>query len=218
MSCAKYGSGLLRIGGTGLIHTSRMTWPAYKAVFGIMQAPENLASMWSVERAYSGDNGQPDLSRYSRIALAALSFNDQSPPSDTTEAGEVPFSGNGSHRLDVGHEFSPAWSAPWAAITRCDHAWFRITCHVQRPADGSLPELSVVTTFEHKGESYGYKATDVHLDGTPPGEWQTVHAWYLSPEVRRPTDEFKVYCWLRDTLPVQVDELRIDLYEPIATP
>ncbi len=202
----------------GLIHTSRMTWPAYQAVFGTMHAPENLASLWSVERAYSGDNGEPDLSRYHRITLAGMSFDDQPTTSDTLSSNDRPFRGKGSHRLDPGNEFSPAWSAPWASITRSDHAWFRITCHVQRPADGSLPQLAVATTFEHKGESYGYKATDVHLDGTSPGEWLTVNAWYLSPEVRRPTDEFKVYCWLRDTLRVQVDEMKIDLYEPITPP
>ncbi|HRH39356.1 MAG TPA: hypothetical protein PK760_13480, partial [Flavobacteriales bacterium] len=78
----------------------------------------------------------------------------------------------------------------------------------------TVPKLALVTSFEHKGDSYGYNAKDAQMDQVQPGEWQRIHLWYLSPEVRRPTDEVVVYCWLRDTLPVLVDDIEIVLYEP----
>jgi len=190
-----------------------MTWPAYKAVFGTMEAPERLSELWSVERSYTGENGIPDLTRYRRTPLVNIGFDPEGPHDDT-----VAFRGSGSHRLAPGKEFSPAWDQEWKRITRCAHVWLEVSCMVQRPTDGSVPALSLVTTFDHAGHSYAYKAQDAKLSDVAPGEWQQIRLWYLSPEVRRPEDKVKVYCWLRDTLPVRVDELQVTLYEPIYEP
>lgn len=191
----------------GLIHTSRMTWPAYKAVFARMDAPADLALLLSVERSYSGENGAPDPSRYQKTSMAHVSFE------------EALVNGEGGSRtgfvLDKERPFTPAWSSEWAAITAYDHAWFEVTCRAQRPPDGSAPALSLVTTFDHNGQSYAYTAHDINWGAAAPGDWIMMRAWYLSPEVRRPADEMKVYCWLRDTLPVEVADLHIDLHEPV---
>lgn len=197
----------------GLIHTSRMTWPAYKAVFGTMHAPEDLSALWSVERSYTGENGGPDLRRYRRHRLVTLGFEEGAGGNDT-----IAFRGTGSYRLGPGDEFSPGWDRSWGELTRCGHCWLEASCMVQRPPDGSSPALSLVTTFGHKGNNYGYMAQDVRLDDAAPGGWQRLHLWYLSPEIRRPDDRVKVYCWLRDTLPVRVDELEVILYEPVHEP
>lgn len=197
----------------GLIHTSRMTWPAYKAVFGTMQAPEELPTLWSVERSYVGENGSPDLTRYRRTPLVKMGLDAEGSGNDT-----IAFTGERSFRLAPGQEFSPAWEQEWKRLTRCDHAWFEVSCMVQRPEDGSAPVLTLVTTFDHKGHSYGYLAKDAKLAELEAGDWQRMHLWYLSPEVRRPDDKMKVYCWLRDTLPVRVDDLQVILHEPIYEP
>ena len=106
----------------------------------------------------------------------------------------------------------------WKDLTNCDHIWLEVSCRMQRPMDGSTPPVSLVTTFDHLGDNYGYMARDMDLATVAPGEWMRVSQWYLSPEVRRPTDVLKAYCWLRDTLPVHVDDLEVILYEPIEQP
>lgn len=199
----------------GLIHTSRMTWPAYKAVFGTMNAPADLGRLFLVERSYSGEQGAPDLTNYVRTPLARMSFDVL--PAEGRDAGirdTLTFAGTGAFRLERGREFSPAWRTTWEELTNCDHVWLEVSCRVQRPLDGSTPTLTLVTTFEHNGHSYAYRPTDATLGDVAPGEWQRLSVWYLSPEVRRPSDPVVAYCWLRDTLPVLIDQMEIVLYEP----
>ncbi len=199
----------------GVVHTSRMTWPAYKATFGSMEMPPNMNDLLLVERSYVGENGSPDPSRYMRRALVAMNFDDlptEGPDAGVRDTTSDPFSL--AFRLHKGREFSPAWRLPWEQLTASDHVWLEVTCRVQRPIDGSVPKLTLVTTFERAGNSYAYQTADATLQEVQPGEWQTVRLWHLSPEVRRPTDEVLAYCWLRDTLPVVVDDMEVVLYEP----
>jgi hypothetical protein len=183
----------------GLIHTSRMTWPAYRAVFGQAKAPPNWAELLLVERAYDNGPHTPNLARYRPRELARISLAEEG-------------------ALGKGREFSPAFAHPWEAITAYDHVWFEVVFRVLRPTDATTPLVTVVTTFEHEGGSYAYQARNVQWDGTPPGARQEMRVWYMSPEVRRPSDVFKTYCWLRDTLPVRIEELSITLHEPIQRP
>lgn len=202
----------------GLIHTSRMTWPAYKAVFGTMAAPANFNELLSVERSYTGEEGSPDLSRYKRRKLVAMHFDTVADGSDAGVRDTSAFAGTGAYRLQSGREFSPSWRTAWEELTDCNHVWLEVSCRVQRPLNGSTPLLTLVTTFEHNGHSYAYATRDAKLDEVAPGEWQRLSMWYLSPEVRRPTDPVIIYCWLRDTLPVLVDEMEVVLYEPKVEP
>ncbi len=199
----------------GMIHTSRMTWSAYKAVFGKLHAPTNFDELLSVERAYDGQNGRPDPRRYLRRRVMAEHFGMQ-PATDPASGvrDTVSFAGNTAFLLAPGREFTPAWRMAWEQLTGSDHVWLEVTCRVQRPLNGTLPKLTLVTTLEHGGNSYGYSTQDAALEQVAPGEWQRVQLWYLSPEVRRPEDPLILYCWLRDTLPVLVDEIEVTLYEP----
>ncbi|MBK9177799.1 MAG: hypothetical protein IPM46_15995 [Flavobacteriales bacterium] len=190
----------------GVLHTSRMTWPAYSAAFGKTNAPPNLPELLLVERSYTGATGTPDPARYTRRRMAVLHFSEENDPA----AGE----GSEPGLLSKERAFSPAWRSTWQRITDRDHVWLEVSCKVQRPVDGSAPGFSLVTTYEHRGMSYAYQAKDVDLSQIAPGEWTVVRLWHLSPEVRRPDDAAVAYCWLRDTLPVRVEELAIHLHEP----
>jgi len=202
----------------GLVHTSRMTWPAYKAVFGTVSAPPNFNELLSVERSYTGEEGSPDLSRYKRRKLVAMHFDMVADGSDPGVRDTSAFAGGGAFLLQQGRDFSPGWRTTWEELTHCHHVWLEVSCRVQRPLDGSTPLLTLVTTFEHNGHSYAYATRDAKLDEVAPGEWQRLSLWHLSPEVRRPTDPVIAYCWLRDTLPVLVDEMEVVLYEPKVEP
>jgi hypothetical protein len=199
----------------GLIHTSRMTWPAYKAVFGRIQRPEGLEKLWLVERALTMDHGAPDLSGYRSWPLRTMGFDAPEPGVD--EAGRtdtIAFDGGHAWLLGPGREFTPAVRVPWRSISSADHVWFEVTCRVHRPLTGPPPKLALVNTFEHNGYSYHYMARDVDLQSAEPGTWVEVRQWYQSPEVRRPEDPLAVYAWLRDTLPAAVDRITIIVHEP----
>ncbi|MFN3875041.1 MAG: hypothetical protein ACK4L7_03890 [Flavobacteriales bacterium] len=183
----------------GILHTSRMTWPAYKAAWMKTQRPEGFDTLLLVERSYTGEAGMPDARRYRRSRLAELNLGQ--PHGD----GQL---------LDPGRPITTEWRAPWRRATGCDHAWVEARCRLQRPADGSAPAFSLVVTLRHRGHNYGYLARDVDWEGVAPGDWAEVAVWWLSPEVRTPDDELVVHGWLRDTLPIRAQRIMVALHEP----
>lgn len=202
-------------GTLGLIHTSRMTWPAYKAVFGRLSRPEGLEKLWSVERALTMEHGAPDLNGYKSWPLVVMGFDSDRTELDVSgRTDSLAFDGGSGWLLQQGREFTPAIRIPWSQISSADHVWFEVSCRIHRPADGRYPAVSLVTTFEHNGHSYAYMARDVDTTGTRAGEWLHMRYWYQSPEVRRPDDLLLVYAWLRDTLPAVVDRIEVTVHEP----
>jgi len=198
----------------GIIHVSRMTWPAYKAVFGTTEMPANMEDLLLVYRAYSGDQGRPDSTKYVRAPMPEVSA--QLPPADTLLTD--PATGNlvKAYRLDGQHPFSPALRVPFNELTLFDHAWIEANWNVMMPGTGA--KGSFVSAFEHGGKSYAYTAKDLEEKNLPANKWTTVRTYYLTPEVRSKTDIFISYFWLRDTLPIYVSGPVITVHQPKAWP
>jgi len=201
-------------GTLGLIHTSRMTWPGYKAVFARTTRPEGLEKLWLVERSYTADQGAPDLTGYTGRPFITLELEGPADGNDADYTADTVFSGDHAMRLRPGREFTPALRIPWNELTDADHVWLQVSCWIHWPVDSIPPAFSLVTTFEHKGQSYAYKAVDAAEVRVRKGEWVQLMYWYQSPEVRRPDDLLLVYGWSRGTLPVVVDAISVDRYEP----
>ena len=178
----------------GLIHTSRMTWPAYKAVLGTLERPEGLEELWSVERSYTDDQGMPELGRYRSRPLRALTF--EAPPILESDSGRVPVDeGRAGHawELGPGREFSPTITIPWHALTTADHVWLKVSCEVLSEPSEPLPRVALCAKFEHNGHAYGYRAMEFDAAMRDSSGRSEVSFWYMSPEVRRPTDPLVVY-------------------------
>ncbi len=200
----------------GLIHTSRMTWPAYAAVFGKWEAPEGLEKKLLVERTYSFDEASPDPHHYRGTSLVHLDF--EVVPDDTTARGyrdTAAFQGSGAFLLAPERIYSPTWQRPWGELTAADHCWISARCLVQRPLFGAVPAVALVVQLEHGGHAYGYHARTSRLDTIAPGAWQELSLWYLSPEIRRPSDPVKVYCWLQAGSGALIDEVDVHIFEPV---
>ena len=199
----------------GLIHTSRMTWPAYKAVLGTLERPEGLEELWSVERSYSDDQGMPELGRYRSRPLRALTF--EAPLIGVSDTGRVPVDGGrAGHAWELGHgrEFSPTITIPWHSLTSADHVWFKVSCEVLSKPSEPLPRVALCAKFEHNGHAYGYRAKEFDAAMRDSSGRSEISFWYMSPEVRRPTDPLVVYVWLMDSIPAVVDNIQVTLLEP----
>jgi hypothetical protein len=199
----------------GLIHTSRMTWPAYKAVLGTLERPEGVEELWSVERSYSDDQGMPELGRYRSRPLRALTF--EAPPILESDTGRVPVDGGrAGHAWELvpGREFSPTITIPWHALTSADHVWFKVSCEVLSKPSEPLPRVALCAKFEHNGHAYGYRAKEFDAAMRDSSGRSEISFWYMSPEVRRPTDPLVVYVWLMDSIPAVVDNIQVTLLEP----
>lgn len=199
----------------GLIHTSRMTWPAYQAVFGSLQRPPGLDELWSVERSYTSDQGEPDRARYRSRPLCTLTFDE--PARGAVDTGRVRL-GEGlsghAYELRPGRLFTPTIQMPWSTITTYDHVWFKVSCEVFTLPDAPLPRVALVAKFEHNGHAYGYQQQEVDATMRDSTGRSEISFWYMSPEVRRPSDAFMVYAWLQDSVPAIVDNIQVTLLEP----
>ncbi|MBK9416902.1 MAG: hypothetical protein IPN62_06285 [Flavobacteriales bacterium] len=138
---------------TGSIHTSRMTWPAYKAAFLDPHPDVDLGSLWSLDRSQDLFLAPPDLVGYRRIPFAEL--------------------------LGPGHV-----GIPWERCNAGDHAFVEV--HGKRSMDAHVPEgMKVVLSMRHGGYPYGERKAVL-----PATEGSAL--WYLTPEVRTPSDSLFV--------------------------
>lgn len=112
--------------------------------------------------------------------------------------------------LDAATPYTPALERSFTQLTPSDHAWVQICAEVWCDTTFSAVDASLVATFDHGG-NYAYTSTDLTTwEDLVPGRWNTVCFHYLTPEVRDPEDELRVYGWHRRGVPVWIDELRIE--------
>jgi hypothetical protein len=197
---------------SGIIHTSRMTWTAYKAVFGRTTRPVGFERLLLVDRSRPMELGPQQLDQYIRTTVQELR-----PDSDAERhrlVDSVHYDGSPAMRLSSEAMFSPGNRFVWRSIASHDHVWFKLTCRVFRPSTGPSPHVTVVTSFQHKGRDYAYRTTDVDPSETTPGAWHEAVVWYLSPEVRTPEDEFIVYYWALDAHTAYVAPMTLEVFEP----
>lgn len=200
----------------GIIHSSRMTRAAYVAVFGRTEPPADIENLLLVRRSYSGGQGTPDVSRYSRKFLPSSIIAPPASPADTLLTDTASRSSWRACELVGPDAFTAAVRVPFHQLTLRDHAWVEAEWRVKvaaRPFQGS-----VIHTMEHKGLSYAYDGRDLEPFDPKPGEWTTIRTWYLTPEVRSVEDPFVVYFWSRDTSAILVEGPHITVHEPLSGP
>lgn len=200
---------------SGIIHTSRMTWTAYKAVFGRTTKPVGFEQMLLVDRSTPMEKGPSRPERYIRIMVQVLMPDSMAERARLVDS--VRFSGSRALRLSADARFSPGQRFKWRSVGTNDHVWFKLTCRVLRPSEGGVPQVTVVTSFQHEGRDYAYRTTDIDLSGTKLGTWHETEVWYLSPEVRTPEDEFICYYWAFDGDTAFVAPMTVEVFAPRRT-
>jgi len=195
----------------GILHGSRMTFNYYKAVFAQLEIPEGAQSKLLIDRAVEGPEIFTSESDYTRKELQRNEFEDRE-NKHVTEAQA--FSGNTSFQLSEQQPYSPEIKARYSAITNSDHAWIRGSVMVYPTTKIADNPVSFVFSFEHKGQSYKYKALDLENLGLQPNQWNKVFFDYLTPEVRTKKDNLKVFVWLRGKEKMYIDDMIIEVFEP----
>jgi len=174
----------------GMIHTSRMTEAAYRAVFAKTTAPAGQDTLLLVDHAYPVGSDAPDLRRYKRMPLVLM-------------------------RSGPRGRSSPVLRIPYDRLTAKDHVWLEVDCWIDQPDDRAMPFVSLVTSFEHGGYDYAYQ--EMWTDTTKRAAGARTHlvTWYLTPEIRRPSDELVVRCRSDNDRPIYIDDLGVTVYEPL---
>ncbi len=183
-----------------ILPKDRITKAYYKAIFGRTAVPSGADTLLMVERSTSGDLPFNDSAHYAMRELCHYTFNEK-PDSCFLFTDEAPW--------------TPGPDVAFQALTQKDHAWLRASARLW--VGDSLPSQApplLVITFHHNGESYAYHARAWDI---PPGTrntWVLLKMDYLTPEVRSPKDNLKVYVWNEHGGPWRVDDLRVEVWEP----
>ncbi len=202
----------------GILHGSRMTKEYYLAVFGKTRTSPELKKMLLVERSAVNDEFFIDTEGYNNART--LSFNDFE---NFTEANKyhltdsLAHSGLRSLQMDSQQKFSPAFKIAFNELTDKDHAWIRASAWIY-PLTGSKNEIPLmVMTFSHDDQYYKYRTAGFEnrkLEFSP-NQWNLLTMDYMTPEVRSARDLLSVYLWFRGTGRVYVDDIQIEVIEPI---
>lgn len=81
--------------------------------------------------------------------------------------------------------------------------------------NGPQSKVALVATFDHNDYAYATKERSAVRDPAGTDGWSIVSFWYLTPEVRKPTDRLLIYAQLAEGRATLVDELEVTLYEPL---
>ncbi len=182
----------------GILPKERMTRAYYAAVFGRTSVPNGAAALMLVERPLTEVEELTDTSAYTKRTLFANSFDDR-PDSCYTLTAEDPF--------------APGPDVPFAELTAKDHAWLRASARLFVTDSTQAPPV-IVCTFHHQGQTYKYKTAAWDLTSATKNTWATCSFDYITPEVRSPEDNVKVYVWNQHGGTHRVDDLRVEVFEP----
>ncbi|MEO8591225.1 MAG: hypothetical protein ABI432_17735 [Flavobacteriales bacterium] len=194
----------------GLIHTSRMTEAAYRAVFGKTSPPSDLAVLLLVDRTQTVFNAAPDLRGYDRSQFVTMNCN--AVGADLRDIPSLPKQGAGL--LGGAHDEIPVINIPWDRVTKHDHVWVEVSCRVRYPQAQGKSDVELVATMEHNGYHYHERSVTSEGGHLDPSGWEPLTLWYMTPEVRNGSDLLKVYYRTSDEDPAVVDRVEVAVYEP----
>lgn len=193
----------------GIIDADRMTKGYYFKVFGETHFDEKNKKLLLIKRSFDGKETFTNESEYVRKLLQKREFEDLKTKISTRFA----LSGKKSVLLDSSNIYSPVIEASYREITDQDHAWIRACAYIYPTGSVKTNPFSFVIHFEHNGYAYKYKAFDSEKMNLKLNEWNRICFDYLTPEVRRKTDNLKVYIWLRGKGELFVDDLQVEIFE-----
>jgi hypothetical protein len=200
----------------GIIHPSRMTKDYYFAVFGQIKAVEDeKRQLLLVERSDFTENNFANPERYVLKLLLATDFQKNPDIPDSQKITDsIGFTGV---RLDAENIYTPAFRRSYWDMTTADHLYFIIRSRIFLTEDPLANPLSLVVHFTHEGGPYHYRAydTEKHASTLKTNEWNDIEMVYLSPEVRKPGDELSFYFWFRGSHDVLVDNIFVEVWEPV---
>jgi hypothetical protein len=194
----------------GFIHSSRMTKEAYQAVFLKTNPPPTLEKLWLVDRTKSPELILNSGRKFRKCTLAHYTFDDQ--PAQQTALSEGAL--GGVFVLNPDEPFSPVYETNWHRLSLHEFGIIRVSARVYTEVSPALNQFYLTATFMHNGYAYAYGSKLPEAEKFKIGAWNEVELYYLTPEVRKPSDPFRATIWLTGKDTVLVDEFKVELFTP----
>jgi len=196
----------------GLIHGSRMTKDYYYAIFGRTEVNEEKRDLLLIDRSFDGTEAFENEEDYTRRILEEF---DMESIEDDRITNIMSYSGDHSLLLSSDLEYSPTIQVRYSEITDKDHAWIRSSVMVYLDSNERSIQAGLVVRFVHNDYNYKWRMLNMEDLDLVPGTWNRISVDYLTPEVRTVDDELKVLVWLNGEDPVYIDDLKVEVFEPI---
>lgn len=193
---------------TNILDPYRTTSAYYKAVFLKTSVPAGAEKLLLLNRDFSGQNQFSNPEEYRQAEWAFRDFDH-----DTISNIVRDPDGRSYYRIRDNEEFSLGNTRQYGDLSSKDHVWIRIEFDARYPESAPETPPCLVSTFERKEGAYGYRAYDIRPDSLA-SQWKHYRFEYLSPEIRSPKDELKTYFWNRSKVLIDIDNLRITVFEP----
>jgi len=200
----------------GVIDGSRMSPEYFLRTFMKLKASEEDRKLLLVKRSASGIDtfSNPEDYQSPRV-LQYLDFENKKENYASRMDTAVAHSGLHSLKMDSTYIYSPGLNLAYRLITNKKHAWIRASVWVYPTSPVEQNDAILVVTFNHKGQPYKYRTVHLSRQDYIMNEWNELSIDYLTPEVRTKKDKISVYVWYRGKQNIWIDDLKVNVYEPL---
>ena len=183
----------------GIIDKDRMTFDYYKSIFLKLDVNKNnLDHLLSIDRSLNFFESQEKYDFEDESIL--FNFNQDSVLT-IKERNEEQFVEE--HRI------------PYYNITNKDYVWMKVSFEAKLTDLNSNIYLVTCMRRRGSGKSYKYQALDLISDKSfMPNEWNKYTVYYLTPHIRRRSDDFHTYFWYKNGGEVFIKNYTISTYRP----
>lgn len=189
----------------GIIHGDRMTWPYYKAIWGSLEFPENAEKLMLINRSFDGNYVMADSANYKLDTVLVSKMSDYMDAGNPTE-----------QLIGMDRTHSGVVEAPVLFNNNFTHEWIKVQARIFVPENAEPSKLSLISCFMHNGFGYAHKYHSVSELKT--NDWNELGFWYLTPEPRIRSNEFRAFLACSDDKPYIVDWIKAEVYSPIYDP
>lgn len=195
----------------GIIHTSRMTKEYYQSVFLKKHVSPGATDLLLIDRSLT-----PQQILQSREHIVSREFTTQSfeDVGIMPDSAIIPLFHGRSFELNKDHPFSPPFEIQYKDLNIKEYGVFRVTACIFITQSAIDNPLTFTATFMHNGFAYQYFGHTFNDQELKSDQWNEVEMLYLTPEVRRPDDPFRVAFWLRGQYSVYLDDVKVELLVP----
>lgn len=187
----------------------RTTKEYYWTIFMKTSVPDNANELLSVNRDFNGTYKFENPQHYNSHILYENTFNNDNGEYTIKDT----INQNTFYRTKEEQEYCLTTQYIFKDLTTKNHAWIKITGNIRTNEYYNDTKPCLVLSMEYKGAAYGYYAPTIEVDSAK-NKWSRFEIEYLTPEIRNKNDIFKYYIWKRGKTPFDIDNIKVEIYEP----
>jgi hypothetical protein len=196
----------------GIIHSSRMTKEVYHAIFLKRWIAPEINENLLLDRNQTPEQILSSGKKFSWRNITVQTFEKEGvDPANYQIAGAK---GN-IVVLSPEKPFSPYFEVSYKDLALKEYGIIRIKARIFATVSPEENQTIITGTFMHNGHAYYYKTLKIDSGHVELNKWSEVEFLYLTPEVRKAEDPFRVTIWHRGEHPVYIDEVTVDILKPV---